>query len=183
MITALLILSFYSVVGGWSLDYLIDMGRGDFQGVSPDQVGAYFGAVIADPWRLILWHTLFMLLSAVVIGKGVEAGLEKSLRIMMPMLFLLMLALLGYSLTTGHFMEGVHFMFDFNPDKVLDGLLPAMGHAFFSLSVGVGSIMVYGAYMTKSASISTTVVGIALLDTFVSLLAGLALFPIVLPQV
>ncbi len=179
MITALLILSFYSVVGGWSLDYIIDMGRGDFQGVSPDQVGAYFGAVIADPWRLILWHTIFMLLSAVVIGKGVEAGLEKSLRIMMPMLFLLMLALLGYSLTTGHFMEGVHFMFDFNPDKVLDGLLPAMGHAFFSLSVGVGSIMVYGAYMTKGASISTTVVGIALLDTFVSLLAGLALFPIV----
>ncbi|AKF49883.1 Na+-dependent transporters of the SNF family [Pseudomonas syringae pv. syringae HS191] len=179
MITALLILSFYSVVGGWSLDYIIDMGRGDFQGVSPDQVGAYFGAVIADPWRLILWHTIFMLLSAVVIGKGVEAGLEKSLRIMMPMLFLLMLALLGYSLTTGHFMEGVHFMFDFNPEKVLDGLLPAMGHAFFSLSVGVGSIMVYGAYMTKGASISSTVVGIALLDTFVSLLAGLALFPIV----
>ena len=64
MITALLILSFYSVVGGWSLDYIIDMGRGDFQGVTADQVGAYFGNVIADPWRLTLWHTIFMLLSA-----------------------------------------------------------------------------------------------------------------------
>jgi NSS family neurotransmitter:Na+ symporter len=179
MITALLILSFYSVVGGWSLDYIIDMGRGDFQGVTPDKVGAYFAAVIADPWRLTAWHTLFMLLSAAVIAKGVVAGLERSLRIMMPLLFLLILILLGYSLTTGHFMEGVHFMFDFNPDKVLDGLLPAMGHAFFSLSVGVGSIMIYGAYMTKEASISATVVGVALLDTFVSLLAGLALFPIV----
>jgi neurotransmitter:Na+ symporter, NSS family len=179
MITALLILSFYSVVGGWSLDYIIDMGRGDFQGVTPDQVGAYFGNVIADPWRLTLWHTIFMLLSAVVIAKGVVAGLERSLRIMMPLLFVMVLVLLGYSMTTGHFMDGVHFMFDFHPEKVLDGLLPAMGHAFFSLSVGVGSIMIYGAYMPKNSSISGTIVGVALLDTFVSLVAGLALFPIV----
>lgn len=179
MITALLILSFYSVVGGWSLDYIIDMGKGDFQGVSAADVGAYFGNVIADPWRLTAWHTLFMFLSAIVIAKGVVAGLERSLRIMMPLLFLLVLVLLGYSVTTGHFMDGVHFMFDFKPENVLEGLLPAMGHAFFSLSVGVGSIMIYGAYMTKEASISATVVGVALLDTFVSLLAGLALFPIV----
>jgi len=143
MITALLILSFYSVVGGWSLDYIVDMGRGDFQGATADQVGAYFGNVISNPWRLTLWHTIFMLLSAYVIAKGVVAGLERSLRIMMPLLFVMILVLLGYSMTTGHFMEGVHFMFDFHPEKVLDGLLPAMGHAFFSLSVGVGSIMIY----------------------------------------
>lgn len=179
MITALLILSFYSVVGGWSLDYILNMGKGDFQGATADQVGAYFGHVIADPWRLTFWHTAFMVLSAFVIAKGVVAGLERSLRIMMPILFVLLLVLLGYSMTTGHFMEGVHFMFDFNPDRVMDGLLAAMGHAFFSLSVGVGSIMIYGAYMPKNASISGTVVGVALIDTFVSLLAGLALFPIV----
>ncbi|WP_260959880.1 sodium-dependent transporter [Pseudomonas citri] len=179
MITALLILSFYSVVGGWSLDYIIDMGRGDFQGATPDLVGAYFGGVIADPLRLTLWHTVFMLLSAVVIAKGVVAGLERSLRVMMPLLFVMILVLLGYSMTTGHFMEGLHFMFDFQPEKVLDGLLPAMGHAFFSLSVGVGSIMIYGAYMPKNASLTRTVVGVALLDTFVSLMAGVALFPIV----
>ena len=157
MITALLILSFYSVVGGWSLDYIINMGKGDFQGTTADQVGAYFGKVISDPWRLTFWHTAFMLLSAFVIAKGVVAGLERSLRIMMPLLFVLLLVLLGYSMTTGHFMEGVHFMFDFNPDRVMDGLLAAMGHAFFSLSVGVGSIMIYGAYMPKNASISSTV--------------------------
>ena len=179
MITALLILSFYSVVGGWSLDYIINMGKGDFQGATADQVSEYFGGVISNPWRLTFWHTAFMLLSAYVIAKGVVAGLERSLRIMMPLLFVLLLVLLGYSMTTGHFMQGVHFMFDFNPDRVLDGLLAAMGHAFFSLSVGVGSIMIYGAYMPKNASISGTVVGVALIDTFVSLLAGLALFPIV----
>ncbi|WP_137820312.1 sodium-dependent transporter [Pseudomonas sp. 2FG] len=179
MITALLILSFYSVVGGWSLDYIIDMGRGDFQGVAPEQAGAYFARMISDPWRLTLWHSIFMLLSAYVIARGVVAGLEHSLRIMMPLLFLLLLILLGYSLTTGHFMEGVHFMFNFDTSRLLDGLLPAMGHAFFSLSVGVGSILIYGAYMPKNSSISGTIVGVALLDTFVSLLAGVALFPIV----
>ncbi len=179
MITALLILSFYSVVGGWSLDYIIDMGRGDFQGVAPDQAGAYFAQMISDPWRLILWHSIFMLLSAYVIARGVVAGLERSLRIMMPLLFLLLVILLGYSLTTGHFMDGVHFMFNFDTSRLLDGLLPAMGHAFFSLSVGVGSILIYGAYMPKNSSISGTILGVALLDTFVSLLAGMALFPIV----
>ncbi|MGY4533305.1 NSS family neurotransmitter:Na+ symporter [Pseudomonas sp. TE3786] len=179
MVTALLILSFYSVVGGWSLDYILDLGRGDFQGIGAEQAGAYFAAMVSDPWRLILWHTLFMLLSAWVIAKGVVAGLERSLRIMMPLLFVLLVILLGYSLTTGHFMEGFHFMFHLDPSRLLDGLLPAMGHAFFSLSVGVGSILIYGAYMPKQSSIAGTVVAVALLDTFVSLLAGLALFPIV----
>lgn len=179
MLTALLILSFYSVVGGWSFDYILDMAKGDFEGVTADQVGAYFGNVISDPLRLIFWHSVFMFTSAVVIAKGVVGGLERSLRIMMPLLFLLLLVLLGYSMTTGHFMDGLHFMFDFDASKVLDGLLPAMGHAFFSLSVGVGSIMIYGAYMPKSASITGTIVSVALLDTFVSLLAGVALFPIV----
>ena len=179
MLTALLILSFYSVVGGWSLDYILDLGRGDFQGIGAEQAGQYFAGMVADPWRMILWHTLFMILSAWVIAKGVVAGLEKSLRIMMPLLFVLLVILLGYSLTTGHFMEGFHFMFHLDPSRLLDGLLPAMGHAFFSLSVGVGSILIYGAYMPKQSSIAGTVVAVALLDTFVSLLAGLALFPIV----
>ncbi|WP_313514055.1 sodium-dependent transporter [Pseudomonas sp.] len=179
MITALLILSFYSVVGGWSLDYILGVGRGDFQGATAERGAALFGALVADPWRMILWHTVFMALSAWVIAKGVVAGLEKSLRIMMPLLFVLLLILLGYSMTTGHFMQGLHFMFNFDTSRLLEGTLPAMGHAFFSLSVGVGSIMIYGAYMPKHASIGATVIAVALMDTFVSLLAGVALFPIV----
>lgn len=179
MLSALLILSFYSVVGGWSFDYILNVGRGDFQGVAADQVGLYFGEVTANPWRLILWHSLFLLLCGVVIARGVVVGLERSLRIMMPLLFVLLLMLLGYSLTTGHFMDGVHFMFDFDASRVREGLLPAMGHAFFSLSVGVGSVLIYGAYMPKGASMGGTVVTVAMLDTIVSLLAGLALFPIV----
>lgn len=179
MVTALLILSFYSVVGGWALDYILGVGWGKFQNIEGEQASRYFADMVADPWRLILWHSAYMLLSAVVIARGVVAGLERSLRIMMPLLFVLLLILLGYSLTTGHFMEGVRFMFHLDPSKLMDGLLPAMGHAFFSLSVGIGAILVYGAYMPKQTSITGTVVSVALLDTFVSLVAGLALFPIV----
>lgn len=115
MIAALLILSFYSVVAGWSLDYILSMGGGQFAGVSAEGAGAAFGALTADPWRLTLWHTLFMLLTGFVIARGVVAGLERSLRIMMPLLFVLLLVLLGYSMTTGHFMQGFHFLFDFQP--------------------------------------------------------------------
>ncbi|QLC73710.1 sodium-dependent transporter [Pseudomonas sp. LPB0260] len=179
MIAALLILSFYSVVAGWSLDYILGMAGGDFVGISGEGAGAAFGGLTSDPWRLTLWHTLFMFLTALVIARGVVAGLERSLRIMMPLLFVLLLVLLGYSLTTGHFMQGFDFLFHFDPSKVREGILAAMGHAFFTLSVGVGSIMVYGAYMPKNSSIGATVIAVGLLDTLVALTAGLALFPIV----
>ncbi|WP_439886358.1 sodium-dependent transporter [Pseudomonas sp. MBLB4123] len=179
MVAALLILSFYSVVAGWSLEYILGMGSGRFEGISGEGAGAAFGGLTSDPWRLTLWHTLFMFLTALVIARGVVAGLERSLRIMMPLLFVLLLVLLGYSLTTGYFRQGFDFLFHFDPSKVQGGILAAMGHAFFTLSVGVGSIMVYGAYMPKSASIGGTVMAVGLLDTLVALTAGLALFPIV----
>jgi len=155
------------------------MGRGQFTGVSEDGAGPQFGALTADPWRLTLWHRLFMVIAALVIARGVVAGLERSLRIMMPLLFVLLLVLLAYSMTSGHFMQGFHFLFDFQPERLLDGVLAAMGHAFFTLSVGVGSIMVYGAYMPKNASIGGTILTVGILDTLVALTAGLALFPIV----
>ncbi|ARU87350.1 sodium-dependent transporter [Pseudomonas sp. M30-35] len=179
MVAALLILSFYSVVAGWSLDYIIGMGRGDFTGITGEGAGAAFGGLTDNPWRLTLWHTLFMIGTGFVIAKGVVAGLERSLRIMMPMLFVLLLILLGYSFTTGHFMQGFNFLFHFDPSKVQGGILAALGHAFFTLSVGVGSIMVYGSYMPKKSSIGATVLAVGLLDTLVALTAGLALFPIV----
>ncbi|QJD60234.1 sodium-dependent transporter [Pseudomonas sp. gcc21] len=179
MTAALLILSFYSVVAGWSLDYIIGMGRGEFAGIDGPGAGARFDSLTADPWRLTLWHSLFMLVTAYIIAKGVVAGLERSLRIMMPMLFVLLVVLLGYSLTTGYFMQGVEFLFHFDVSEARAGILAAMGHAFFTLSIGVGSIMVFGSYMPKRSSIGGTVLTVALLDTVVALTAGLALFPIV----
>ncbi len=179
LICGLLILSFYSVVAGWSLSYIIDMGKGNFTGISGDAAGAAFGALTADPVKLIIFHTIFMAMTAWVITRGVVAGLERALRLMMPLLFLLLVVLLGYSVTTGHFMDGVRFLFHFDPAQVKDGLLPALGHAFFTLSVGVGSIMAFGAYMPRRAPIGATIITVGVLDTVVALAAGLALFPIV----
>ena len=179
MLAALLILSFYSVIAGWSLDYLLSTGRGDWQGVSGEQAAQRFGLLTDNPWRLTLWHSLFLLVTALIIGRGVVAGLERSLRIMMPLLFVLLLVLLGYAMTSGYFLQGVDFLFRVELDKVPDGVLAAMGHAFFTLSIGVGSIMVFGAYMPKKASIGGTVIIVALLDVLVALVAGMALFPIV----
>ncbi|UAW98002.1 sodium-dependent transporter [Halopseudomonas nanhaiensis] len=179
MIAALLILSFYSVVAGWALDYIIGMGQGSFTGISGEGAATRFATLTDDPWRLAGWHSLFMLVTAIIIARGVVAGLEKALRIMMPMLFVLLVALFGYSLSTGHFMEGVRFLFHFDLAEVPAGILAAMGHAFFTLSVGVGSIMVFGAYMPRESSIAGTVMTVALLDTLVALTAGLALFPVV----
>ncbi|SDS94586.1 neurotransmitter:Na+ symporter, NSS family [Halopseudomonas xinjiangensis] len=179
MIAALMILSFYSVVAGWALDYILGMGRGAFAGISGQGAAARFSSLTDDPWRLAGWHSLFMLITALIIARGVVAGLEKALRIMMPMLFVLLVVLFGYSLSTGHFMEGVRFLFHFDLAEVPAGILAAMGHAFFTLSVGVGSIMVFGAYMPRHASIGRTVITVALLDTLVALTAGMALFPVV----
>lgn len=179
MVAALLILSFYSVVAGWALDYIVAMGQGAFIAISGEDAGARFAALTDDPWRLAAWHSLFMLLTAVIIARGVVAGLEKALRIMMPMLFVLLVVLFGYSLSTGHFMEGIRFLFHFDIAEVPAGILAAMGHAFFTLSVGVGSIMVFGSYMPSNSSIAGTVMTVALLDTLVALTAGMALFPVV----
>ncbi|WP_163832327.1 sodium-dependent transporter [Spartinivicinus ruber] len=175
------ILSFYSVIAGWALNYTADIGMGLFNGVSAEQTGKMFGELTGDPRRLIFWHTLFMILTAIIIARGIHRGLEASVRIMMPALFILLLVMVGYSITsTDKFGEGVKFLFAFDFSKLTgEAVLAAMGHAFFTLSLGMGAIMTYGAYMPKQASIGGTVVTIAVLDTVVALVAGMAIFPIV----
>jgi NSS family neurotransmitter:Na+ symporter len=179
MIAALLILSFYSVITGWPPDDTLSMGGSQFSGVTAEGAGAAFGALTADPWRLTLWHTLFMLLTGVVIARGVVTGLKRCLRVMVPLLWVLLMVLLGYSMTTGHFVQGLHLLFDFSARSATRWVLAAMGHAFFTLSVGVGAIMVCGSYMPMRASMGGTILTVGILGTLVALAAGMALFPIV----
>ncbi|WP_090271477.1 sodium-dependent transporter [Halopseudomonas litoralis] len=179
MVGALFILSFYSVVAGWAFEYIVAMGNAEFGGISAGAAEQRFAALTGDPLRLTLWHTVFMIFTAWTIARGVNAGLERSLRVMMPLLFLLLLVLLGFSMTSGHFKEGLVFLFHFDLSKVPDGILAAMGHAFFTLSVGVGSIMAFGSYMPKKTSIGKAVLTVGLIDALVALTAGMALFPIV----
>lgn len=178
MIAGFMILSYYSVIAGWAMSYIFRTGSGMFVGANADVVNAVFGDLVADPERLLAWHTIFIVMTTAVVARGVKNGLETAVRFLMPSLFVLLLMLVAYAMTTGHFMEGVHFMFTLG-EITQEGVLEAMGHAFFTLSLGMGAIMVYGSYLPKDTSIVQASLYIAGIDTIVALLAGLAIFPIV----
>ena len=175
-----LILSYYSVVAGWALYYIYLLASGTFVGVDGAAAGAAFDAFLADPWLLVGFHTLFMAMTIFIVGGGVVAGLERAIRWFMPLLFALLAVLLVYGATSGGFAAAVDFMFNWNWEKLTaEGVLEALGHAFFTLSVGMGSIMAYGAYMPNKASIPSAVMMIGVVDTLVAIAAGLAIFSIV----
>jgi len=130
--------------------------------------------------RVDLFHTLFMGLSIFVVARGVERGLEQAVRFMVPALLVLMVVLLGYSISSGHFGEGLAFMFEPDFSKVTwDTVLAAMGQAFFTLSIGMGAVMAYGAYLPEETSISGASATVAIADTMIAILAGLVIFPLV----
>jgi NSS family neurotransmitter:Na+ symporter len=180
VISGFLIMSFYSVIAGWALAYVLKAVSGDFTGFTGDNSAAAFVGHISNPGITTFWHTLFSIMTGVVVAKGVKSGLEKAVKVLMPLLFVLLVLLLGYAINSGYFDEGVQFLF--KPDfgaLSREGVLAALGHAFFTLSLGLGAIMVYGSYMPEKASIGTTTLTIALMDTLVALIAGMAIFPIV----
>ncbi|HEY5717700.1 MAG TPA: sodium-dependent transporter [Motiliproteus sp.] len=180
VIGSTIILSFYSVIGGWAVSYVGSSASGSFAGADADAIGALFGGLLGSPSTLLLWHSLFMLLVVVVVARGVRAGLEKATTWLMPALFVLLLMLVGYAALTDNFAQGVSFLFSVDFSKLSTaGVLTAMGHAFFTLSLGMGVMMAYGAYLPKGVSIARVSIAVSLMDTVVALLAGLAIFPIV----
>ena len=176
----ILILSYYSVVAGWTLAYIVKSVTGAFSGASAEAIAAQFDNFVGD-WRLVaLCHTLFMGLATFVVARGVERGLEQAVRFMVPALLALMMVLLGYSASSGHFGEGLAFMFTPDFDKLTwNSVLAAMGQAFFSLSIGMGAIMAYGAYLPEETSITTASGTVVAADTLIAILAGLVIFPLV----
>ncbi len=180
-LAGLFIMSFYSVVAGWVIDYIVESARGTFNGAGAEQVGSYFeGTLLGDKKLQLSWHSVFALLTVAVVAAGVTRGLGNAVRVLMPILFVLLLVLLGYSYQYGNFAEGFHFLFNADFSKLsADSVLIAMGHAFFTLSIGMGAIMVYGSYMPADASIAKTAITVVFLDTLIALVAGLAIFPLV----
>ncbi len=176
----MLILSYYSVIGGWTLGYILHSASGSFSGLNGDGASTLFGDFVGNPLVQVGWHTAFMIITMYIVARGVKSGLEKAVTYLMPALFVLLLVLVGYAMTTGYFMKGLAYLF--TPDfSQLTGtsILTAMGQAFFSLSLGMGTIMIYGSYVPKGTSIASTSIAIAVFDTMVALLAGMAIFPIV----
>ncbi len=180
MLAAFLILSFYSMIGGWAVSYVGAAVTGDFTGQSAEAIGAIFSGLLGDPMALLLWHTVFMALVMLVVGRGLRHGLERAVTILMPALFVLLLMVVGYAMTTGSFGAGASFLFSPDFSKLTtDGLLVALGHAFFTLSLGMAVMMAYGSYLSQDISIARTSITVSIMDTVVALLAGLAIFPIV----
>ncbi len=179
-LAAFLILSFYSVIAGWTIPYIFHAVQGDLVGVDADQAGQMFGNLLSSPVELTVWHTLFMALAVLVSVGGVRHGLERAVTWLMPALLVLLIMLVGYGMTTTHFGAAVDFLFkpDFS-SLTAEAVLVALGHAFFTLSLASGSMMAYGAYLPKGVSIARTSLTVAVMDTGVALMAGLAIFPIV----
>ena len=181
ILAGILILSYYSVIAGWTMAYASRTAFGVLNNIDASGAALVFENFISDPERLLAWHTLFSIITAVVVSRGVKSGLENTVIRLMPALLVLLLALVFFSAVEGDFVNGIKFMLypDFS-QVTWKTVLIAMGQAFFSLSLGMGALMVYGSYLSSEISIPKTCVIVASLDTMVALLAGLAIFPIVI---
>ena len=183
VIAGFLITSYYSVIAGWVLAYIPRSATGTFQEANVEIISKMFSDLISDPERLLAWHTLFIMMIVIVVSRGVKSGLEQAVRYLMPVLILLLLIMVGYAMSTERFAEGLLYMlvpdFDYMKDNFQEVFLNASGHAFFSLGVGMGAIMIYGSYLSDRAAITSAAVFIASADTLIAILASFAIFPLV----
>ncbi|WP_321276499.1 sodium-dependent transporter [Thiomicrorhabdus indica] len=174
------ILSFYSVIAGWSGAYFVSSLQGNFISQDVATIQEDFSALLSSPWQLVFWHTAFSLLAVWIVSRGIKNGLEKAINILMPALFAILLILLGYVVASRGFEESVTFLFQPDFSKLTaEAVLVAMGHAFFTLSLGLGVMMVYGSYLNQQSSIVKASIWIAVADTAIALLAGVIIFSIV----
>lgn len=180
MLAGFMILCFYVVVAGWAFAYTVKMLDGSLAASSVDALAQTFEAHNANPWVLGSWSLLVALLTLWIVGRGVQAGVERAFRWLMPGLALMLLVLVGYAVTSGGFAEGMAFLFSFDTSKLSgEALLAALGHAFFTLSLASGAILTYGSYLPDDQSIARTTFTVVFADTCVALLAGLAIFPVI----
>ncbi len=177
-----LILSFYSVIGGWATDYIFLAANGTFKGLHGDGTSQVFEQFLGSVNHLLTWHTVFMLATGLIVAMGVGAGLERSCKIMMPGLGVLLIGLVVYAGVVSGPSFGKAFAFLFTPDwSAITGkaVLAALGHAFFSLSLGMGIMMAYGSYLGKDVNLISTARTVVILDVIVAVLSGMAIFPLV----
>lgn len=180
VLTPLIIVSYYGVVGGWSLDFLFKSCGLYFVKASSEDISGAFGGLISQTWKPIIWHTLFLLASITVVAGGVKSGIEKFSKIAIPVLFLMIVFITAYSLTLPGAKEGVEYLI--KPDWAK--LTPkscayALGQSFFSLSLGMGIIITYSSYMKREENMLVTGVGTVVADMLFAMLSGFAIMPAV----
>ncbi|MBP2027519.1 NSS family neurotransmitter:Na+ symporter [Acetoanaerobium pronyense] len=180
VLAGFLILSFYSVVGGWVIRYIVKAVTGAFTIADPEVLGGLFVSFITNPIEPIIYHLIFMILTLGIVIGGISGGIEKYSKILMPSLFVMMILIMIRSLTLPNAMEGVRFLLVPDFSKITgDVVLAALGQVFFSLSLGMGAMITYGSYLSKDEDLISSSVQIPLIDTAIALIAGLAILPAV----
>ncbi|MFQ5660715.1 MAG: sodium-dependent transporter [Gammaproteobacteria bacterium] len=177
---AFVVMTFYSVIGGWALDFSLKSAMGQFQGLGRAGTQGLFDALLADPYRLAFWHSIFMGLTVWIVARGLHKGIEAAIMWMMPALFTLLLGLVIYAAVTADFLAGINFLL--KPDfsrLTAESFLLASSQAFFSVTIGAGAMMIYGAYLPDGVSVPKTTAIIVFADAGVAILAGIAIFPVV----
>jgi len=174
-----LLLSFYSVVAGWVMAYALRAPLGVISGLaSPEESGAYFGRLSSSTGLNLLFHALFMIITMVIVARGVKGGIERASKIMMPILFVLLAVLMVRGMLLPGAGAGIEFMLrpDFSALSPTVVLI-AMGHAFFTLSVGMGAMITYGSYLSTDNNLPLASLQVAFMDTLIAIAAGFAIFP------
>jgi NSS family neurotransmitter:Na+ symporter len=176
MLAGLAILSYYTVIAGWSLHYLWLMASGRLQDIAPDAASRLFDAFTGDPWLLLLWHTVFMVATIWIVARGVTRGIAAAVRWLVPLLFVVLLMLFGHAVTSGGFGAGVDYLLGIDWSALTPHAFQvALAHAFVTLGIGMGAIMAYGAYLPDGASIPRAIGLVAFLDTLVAIGAGIVI--------
>ncbi|WP_461576613.1 sodium-dependent transporter [Sulfuricaulis sp.] len=179
VLSVFLILSYLSVIAGWVIAYTIRAGLGVFVGLTADGMNAQFSQLVSDPEKQLFWHTLFMTMTMITAGYGVRRGLETVVRYTVPLLLVLLLVLLVYATTTSAFPRAFYTLFDPDFSKLSGaGVLAAMSHAFFSLGLGAGAMLMYGAYLGVNERIPRLSLSVVGIDTITSIAASLVVFSI-----
>ncbi len=181
VLAGFLILSFYGVVGGWTLAYVVkSLTHSMDQFTSPTEAGTFFGGFIANTGQVILYHALFMGLTMAIVIKGVHGGIEKACDILMPTLVIMLVILMIRALTLDGAMDGLKFYLYPDFSKITPQVvLVAMGQAFFSLSLGMGAMLTYGSYLPAKENLTSATLYVVLFDTLIALLVGMVIFPAV----
>lgn len=179
VLAGFVILSYYSVVAGWALHYAFLATKGVLASMTPDEAGQVFGNLFVDTKLNVIWHVVFMFITIGIVMGGVRAGVERATRILMPVLLLMMIALAVRATSTPGFADAVDFVFGFHTERLSSaGILEAVGHAFFTLSLGMGAMITYGSYLRSDEDLVSTSLTVSVLDTVVALMSCLILFPI-----
>ncbi|WP_343559269.1 sodium-dependent transporter [Kiloniella sp. b19] len=180
ILAAFVILSFYAVIAGWTIAYIVKTVSGSFSGLDGDGFTNAFVGFIADPVQPLIYAAIFMALTAVIVMGGIKQGIERAGKILMPLLFIIMIALVVRSVTLPGAEAGISFYLEPDFSKITGStVMAALGQAFFSLSLGMGVMITYGSYLSKEEKLGKSSFYVGFLDTAVAIIAGLAILPAV----